>query len=69
MPRPLPGRPTAGAPPAVPDADPPIYRALVARWAAGGRVLPGSPDPEWERLTAPLVRPGQFGGTAAGPLR
>ncbi|MFD5553379.1 hypothetical protein ACFWIA_06005 [Streptomyces sp. NPDC127068] len=41
----------------------------MARWAAGGRVLPGSPDPEWERLAAPLVRPGQFGGTAAGPLR
>ncbi|POX56004.1 hypothetical protein C3489_07545 [Streptomyces sp. Ru71] len=42
--------------------DPPIYRAVLRVWAEGGRTLPGRHDPEWVRLAAPLVRPGQFGG-------
>ncbi|MHC0433171.1 hypothetical protein ACX6XY_23790 [Streptomyces sp. O3] len=44
-------------------SDPPIYRALLLRWADQGRTLPGHRDPEWARLTAPLVRPGQFSAT------
>ncbi|MGW2616300.1 hypothetical protein [Streptomyces sp. NPDC001500] len=32
-------------------------------WADRGRTLPGRHDPEWVRLAAPQVRPGQFGGT------
>ncbi|MFJ6726976.1 hypothetical protein ACIQPQ_18920 [Streptomyces sp. NPDC091281] len=32
-------------------------------WADGGRTLPGRQDPEWVRLAAPAVRPGQFGGS------
>ncbi|MFD4573266.1 hypothetical protein ACFWNK_17595 [Streptomyces sp. NPDC058417] len=51
------------APPPAPD--PPIYRALMRSWADGGRTLPGRQDPEWVRLAAPAVRPGQFGGTGA----
>ncbi|MGX2998389.1 hypothetical protein JNUCC64_29695 [Streptomyces sp. JNUCC 64] len=62
-------RPATTAPTAGPDPHPPLYRALLARWTDEGRALPGTPDPEWERLAAPLVRPGQFGGTAAGPFR
>ncbi|WP_416974674.1 hypothetical protein [Streptomyces sp. 4F14] len=31
-------------------------------WADRGRTLPGRHDPEWSRLAAPQVRPGQFGG-------
>ncbi|WP_437075015.1 hypothetical protein [Streptomyces sp. enrichment culture] len=50
------------APQAAPPqpADPPIYRALLRTWADRGRTLPGRHDPEWVRLAAPLVRPGQF---------
>ncbi|MFI8102854.1 hypothetical protein ACIQUQ_22150 [Streptomyces sp. NPDC101118] len=39
-------------------ADPPIYRALLARWATDGRTLPGRRDPEWSRLTSSPVWPG-----------
>ncbi|SCE15958.1 hypothetical protein GA0115252_13286 [Streptomyces sp. DfronAA-171] len=35
--------------------DPPIYRALLARWAERGATLPLGGDPEWERLAAPPV--------------
>ncbi|MDX2959951.1 hypothetical protein PV666_40750 [Streptomyces acidiscabies] len=42
--------------------DPPIYLALMRTWADRGRTLPGHHDPEWSRLAAPQVRPGQFGG-------
>ncbi|MFF9818593.1 hypothetical protein [Streptomyces sp. NPDC014006] len=49
------------APPQHPN--PPIYRAVLRVWAEGGRTLPGRHDPEWARLAAPLVRPGQFGGS------
>ncbi|WP_156721436.1 hypothetical protein [Streptomyces apocyni] len=41
-------------------SDPPIYRDLLHHWASQGRTLPGRRDPEWARLTAPVVRPGQF---------
>lgn len=43
--------------------DPPIYRALLRTWADRGRTLPGRHDPEWARLAAPQVRPGQFSGS------
>ncbi|MFH9554303.1 hypothetical protein ACIBAH_13290 [Streptomyces sp. NPDC051445] len=33
-------------------------------WADRGRTLPGRHDPEWVRLAAPQVRPGQFSGYA-----
>ncbi|WP_438316030.1 hypothetical protein ACSHWO_28085 [Streptomyces sp. HUAS TT3] len=37
------------------QSDPPIYRALLARWAADGRTLPGHRDPEWSRVaTSPI---------------
>ncbi|GGR11861.1 hypothetical protein GCM10010251_30070 [Streptomyces aurantiogriseus] len=49
------------APP--PPQDPPIYRDLMRTWADRGRTLPGRHDPEWVRLAAPLVRPGQFSGS------
>ncbi|MEB3960567.1 hypothetical protein OKJ48_09970 [Streptomyces kunmingensis] len=42
--------------------DPPLYRALIATWAERGKTLPGRHDPEWARLVAPIVRPGQFSG-------
>ncbi|QJT00419.1 hypothetical protein G9272_09090 [Streptomyces asoensis] len=48
------------APP--PAQDPPIYRDLLRTWADRGRTLPGRDDPEWVRLAAPQVRPGQFSG-------
>ncbi|NEA43755.1 hypothetical protein [Streptomyces sp. SID11385] len=41
---------------AAPDGqDPPLYRALLARWAERGATLPLRGDPEWERLAAPPV--------------
>ncbi|RII19393.1 hypothetical protein DSC45_07905 [Streptomyces sp. YIM 130001] len=46
-------------------SDPPIYREMLALWAQRGRTLPGLRDAEWNRLSAPMVRAGQFGGTAA----
>ncbi|MFI7385846.1 hypothetical protein [Streptomyces sp. NPDC049813] len=49
--------------PQAPVPDPPLYRALLAAWAEGGRTLPGRHDPEWVRLVAPIVRTGQFSGT------
>ncbi|MEU3776178.1 hypothetical protein AB0F11_23790 [Streptomyces sp. NPDC032472] len=44
--------------------DPPIYRALLARWAAAGRTLPGHGDPEWSQVaTSPIWPSGPlFGG-------
>ncbi|MFI6940090.1 hypothetical protein ACIBI4_12525 [Streptomyces sp. NPDC050418] len=42
-------------------SDPPIYRELMRHWAGKGKTLPGRRDPEWARLTAPIVRPGEFG--------
>ncbi|AWT41915.1 hypothetical protein GCM10018783_63160 [Streptomyces griseosporeus] len=47
--------------------DPPIYRELLRVWADRGRTLPGRHDPEWVRLAAPLVRPGQFSGFRVPP--
>ncbi|GAA3242010.1 hypothetical protein MTQ10_00860 [Streptomyces sp. XM83C] len=47
--------------------DPPIYRELMRTWAERGRTLPGRHDPEWVRLAAPLVRPGQFSGFRFAP--
>ncbi|MYT04482.1 MULTISPECIES: hypothetical protein [Streptomyces] len=57
-PTPSPYRPAPPAP-----QDPPIYRDLMRTWASGGRTLPGRHDPEWVRLAAPQVRPGQFSGS------
>ncbi|MFD7836911.1 hypothetical protein [Streptomyces sp. NPDC059761] len=37
--------------------DPPIYHALLARWAADGRTLPGRRDPEWSRVTTSPIWP------------
>ncbi|MCJ1681006.1 hypothetical protein MTF65_27380 [Streptomyces sp. APSN-46.1] len=37
--------------------DPPIYRALLARWATDGRTLPGRRDPEWSRVTTAPIWP------------
>jgi hypothetical protein len=48
-----------------PPQDPPIYRDLLRAWADRGRALPGRHDPEWVRLAAPQVRPGQFSGSPA----
>ncbi|GKQ40104.1 hypothetical protein ALMP_66300 [Streptomyces sp. A012304] len=58
-------RPGGLAPPTLPD--PPIYRDLLRVWADRGRTLPGRHDPEWTRLAAPVVRPGQFSGSP-GPV-
>ncbi|MEV7420833.1 hypothetical protein [Streptomyces sp. NPDC089919] len=60
------GRRRRPAPPAHEEsvqrpADPPIYRALLARWATDGRTLPGRRDPEWARLTSAPVWPGGYG--------
>ncbi|MFI5824450.1 hypothetical protein ACIA8I_36010 [Streptomyces rishiriensis] len=61
--RPEPAR-AGSVPLASPAAlDPPIYRDLLRTWADRGRTLPGRHDPEWVRLAAPQVRPGQFGGS------
>ncbi|MCF4137416.1 hypothetical protein L1856_12515 [Streptomyces sp. Tue 6430] len=49
--------------PSPPPQDPPIYRDMMRTWADRGRTLPGRQDPEWVRLAAPLVRPGQFSGS------
>ncbi|OKH92751.1 hypothetical protein AB852_22415 [Streptomyces uncialis] len=57
--------PPGPAPEPSPRPDPPLYHELLAQWTERGRTLPGHPDPEWDRLTAPLVRPGEFGGTGA----
>ena len=59
------GRRLAGTVPPTPPQpqDPPIYRALMRAWADRGRTLPGRHDPEWVRLAAPQVRPGQFSGS------
>jgi hypothetical protein len=59
--------PRTPAQPAPPPQDPPIYRDLVRAWAKGGRTLPGRHDPEWVRLAAPLVRPGQFSAATRDP--
>ncbi|MFD9575427.1 hypothetical protein ACFWBI_37110 [Streptomyces sp. NPDC059982] len=37
--------------------DPPIYGALLARWAADGRTLRGRRDPEWSRIVSSPVWP------------
>ncbi|WP_405874946.1 MULTISPECIES: hypothetical protein [unclassified Streptomyces] len=55
--------PAGTVPPAPPQPqDPPIYRDLMRAWADRGRTLPGRHDPEWVRLAAPQVAPGQFSG-------
>ncbi|MEU2395712.1 hypothetical protein [Streptomyces sp. NPDC007369] len=43
------------------QSDPPIYRALLTRWANEGRTLPGHRDPEWSRVATSPIWP-------AGPL-
>ncbi|MFH8801476.1 hypothetical protein ACH4F6_18050 [Streptomyces sp. NPDC017936] len=60
---PVSARSAAPAPPPPPQ-DPPIYRDMMRVWADRGRTLPGRHDPEWVRLVAPLVRPGQFSESA-----
>ncbi|GGT20068.1 hypothetical protein [Streptomyces chromofuscus] len=55
-----PAQASAPAPAPQPLPDPPIYRDLMRTWAHRGRTLPGRHDPEWIRLAAPLVGPGQF---------
>lgn len=56
--------PAAAVPPAPPQPqDPPIYRDLMRAWADRGRTLPGRHDPEWVRLAAPQVAPGEFSGS------
>ncbi|MEU5181644.1 hypothetical protein AB0G49_16470 [Streptomyces longwoodensis] len=61
VPAPLGAEPVIRAVPRpVPPQDPPIYRDLMRAWADRGRTLPGRHDPEWVRLSAPPVRPGQF---------
>ncbi|WP_406491586.1 hypothetical protein OG252_41190 [Streptomyces sp. NBC_01352] len=63
VPAPVPAS-TASVPLAPPQVqDPPIYRDLMRTWADGGRTLPGRHDPEWARLSAPQVTPGQFSGS------
>ncbi|WP_328869970.1 hypothetical protein OHT76_07585 [Streptomyces sp. NBC_00287] len=53
--------PTESVPLAPPQLqDPPIYQDLLRTWADRGRTLPGRHDPEWVRLAAPTVRPGEF---------
>ncbi|MEV6734976.1 MULTISPECIES: hypothetical protein [unclassified Streptomyces] len=43
--------------------DPPIYHALLARWADDGRTLPGRRDPEWSRVvSSPIWPSGQLFG-------
>ncbi|QEV48388.1 hypothetical protein CP980_27840 [Streptomyces vinaceus] len=43
--------------------DPPIYHALLTRWAADGRTLPGRRDPEWSRVaTSPIWPTGPLYG-------
>ncbi|MEU8775648.1 hypothetical protein [Streptomyces sp. NPDC048606] len=37
--------------------DPPIYGALLDRWAADGRTLPGRRDPEWVRVASSPIWP------------
>ncbi|MEV7076104.1 hypothetical protein [Streptomyces sp. NPDC093990] len=56
----VPPNPSRYRPAPPPPQDPPIYRDLMRTWASGGRTLPGRHDPEWVRLAAPQVRPGQF---------
>ncbi|MFJ6570195.1 hypothetical protein ACIQNU_22515 [Streptomyces sp. NPDC091292] len=63
--QPLPPPPPPPPPSPAPQ-DPPIYRALLTAWAERGRALPGRHDPEWARLAAPAVRPGQFSAGAFG---
>nr|WP_285560966.1 hypothetical protein [Streptomyces hygroscopicus] len=59
-------RPAVAAVSAAPQ-DPPIYRDLMRAWADRGRTLPGRQDPEWVRLAAPTVRPGQFSAPRVPP--
>ncbi|CAL9319834.1 hypothetical protein SUDANB180_01558 [Streptomyces sp. enrichment culture] len=59
-------RPAETLPPP-PSQDPPIYRDLMRTWADRGRTLPGHHDPEWARLAAPTVHPGQFSDLLGPP--
>ena len=59
--------PPAESVPPPQQQDPPIYRDLMRVWADRGRTLPGRHDPEWVRLAAPQVRPGQFSASPAPP--
>ncbi|MFD3842694.1 hypothetical protein ACFWWC_41650 [Streptomyces sp. NPDC058642] len=34
--------------PRVAPGDPPIYAALVREWRADGRLVPGTPNPQWD---------------------
>ncbi|AWW40647.1 hypothetical protein DN051_31520 [Streptomyces cadmiisoli] len=60
VPVPAESLPRLPGPPAPQVPDPPIYRDLMHAWSTRGRTVPGRHDPEWIRLAAPLVRPGQF---------
>ncbi|MFF4330077.1 hypothetical protein ACGFY6_16550 [Streptomyces sp. NPDC048387] len=54
-------RPRPGPPGYRGHPDPPIYTALLARWAFDGRTLPGRRDPEWSRIASAPIWP-------SGPL-
>ncbi|MBT2447382.1 hypothetical protein J7F03_09900 [Streptomyces sp. ISL-43] len=45
-------------------ADPPIYSALLTRWAEDGRTVPGRRDPEWSKIASSPIWPSGplFGG-------
>ncbi|MFE4639037.1 hypothetical protein ACFRJ1_37440 [Streptomyces sp. NPDC056773] len=45
-------------------ADPPIYSALLTRWAEDGRTVPGRRDPEWYKIASSPIWPSGplFGG-------
>ncbi|MFJ5809536.1 hypothetical protein OG906_28105 [Streptomyces sp. NBC_01426] len=43
------------------NPDTPVYNALLARWTAEGRTVPGRRDPEWSRIASSPIWP-------SGPL-
>jgi hypothetical protein len=48
--------PRRGSSDAARSSDTPLFNAIADSWAAHGRTVPGTPDPEWDRLVA--ARPG-----------
>ncbi|MFD8148475.1 hypothetical protein [Streptomyces sp. NPDC059708] len=58
---PVPEQPRPGAQGHRGQPDPPVYAALLARWAADGRTLPGRHDPDWSRIASSPIWP-------SGPL-
>lgn len=37
--------------------DPPIYSAMLTRWAEDGRTVPGRRDPEWSTIASSPIWP------------